>query len=564
MSGLDGPDEAERSRAMRIYIAQMNPVVGDLAGNTARIRAAYEDGVHAGAEIVVLPELSLTGYPPRDLLDKEPFIDAALRARDELAATTESTALVFGCVTRNSSMVGKPLFNTAIVAQSGGIIAEQAKRLLPTYDIFDELRYFEPGTAGSVIELFGRRVAVSICEDLWFAHRADGRQLYALDPLESLVQERCDVLLNLSASPFNVGKRHLRHEVFARVAAKYAMPIVYVNQVGGNDELLFDGSSMVLNASGQTVFCAPSFEEHGSLVPLDGPVCEPPDALSEEEEIAGALTLGLRDYVRKCGFRDVVLGLSGGIDSAVAATLAVDALGAEHVTGISMPSRFSSSGSVEDARLLAENLGIRFLVQPIEGIFDTYSEALATMFRADRFTVTHENVQARIRGNLLMAWSNETGAMVISTGNKSELAVGYCTLYGDMAGGLSILGDVYKTMVYRLAQWLNRDGERIPVSSITKPPSAELRPNQTDQQSLPPYEVLDAILKWYVEEWEEVEAIAARGFDRQLVERIARLVDGNEFKRAQSAPTIRITTKAFGSGRQMPIAQGWTRTRGGN
>jgi NAD+ synthase (glutamine-hydrolysing) len=550
---------------MRIYIAQLNLTVGDLSQNEELIRRAYRRGAAAGAEVVVVPELAVTGYPPRDLLERESFVAASLSVRDGLARMTEETALVFGCITRNASSVGKPLHNAAIVAQNGAVVLAQAKRLLPTYDIFDERRYFEPGTGGGVVELQGKRVGISICEDLWFEHHVPGRRLYATDPLESLAGRRCELLINLSASPFNVRKRHLRHDVFGRVAQKHRIPIVYVNQVGGNDELLFDGSSVVFDERGAPAFCARSFAEDEAMVTVGGTASagEQLVAMSDEEEIAAALTLGLRDYVHKCGFRDVVLGLSGGIDSAVAATLAVDALGSARVTGISMPSPFSSGGSVADAEALAANLGIRCHPYPIEQIFRAYTDALARMFGHDRFTLAHENVQARVRGNLLMAWSNETAAMVLSTGNKSELAVGYCTLYGDMAGGLAVLGDVYKTMVYRVARWLNRGGERIPLASIEKPPSAELRPEQTDQETLPPYDVLDAILNLYIEEAQDVAAIVARGFDRALVERIVGLVDGNEFKRCQAAPTIRVTTKAFGSGRQMPIAQGWTRSRFG-
>ena len=548
---------------MDVYIAQLNLTVGDLTGNEELIRRAYRRGADAGASIVVVPELAVTGYPPRDLLERESFVEASLSVRDRLARMTGETALVFGCIARNESPVGKPLHNAAIVAQNGGVVLEQAKRLLPTYDIFDELRYFEPGTGGGVLELQGKRVGVSICEDLWFEHHVPGRRLYATDPMEALRAADCELLINLSASPFNLGKRRLRHQLFGRIAARHRIPIVYVNQVGGNDELLFDGSIVVFDDGGAPAFCARSFAEDEAMVMVGGipGAAGHLAAMSDEEEIAAALTLGLRDYVHKCGFREVVLGLSGGIDSAVAATLAVDALGAAAVTGMSMPSPFSSAGSISDAEALAANLGIRCLSCPIDPIFRAYTEALQPMFGHDRFTLTHENVQARARGNLLMAWSNETGAMVISTGNKSELAVGYCTLYGDMAGGLAVLGDVYKTMVYRLAQWLNRGGERIPLASIGKPPSAELRPDQTDQETLPPYEVLDGILSLYIEQGEGIAAIAARGFDRALVQRIAGLVDSNEFKRSQAAPTIRVTTKAFGTGRQMPIAQGWTRSR---
>src|SRR5436190_19581749 len=544
---------------MKIYIGQINPTIGALSSNAELIRRAYDEGVQAGADIVMVPELAVVGYPPRDLLDREVFVNAALEIRDALASMTGPTALIFGTVTCNQSWCGKPFHNTAVVAQNGRIVLEQIKALLPTYDVFDELRYFEPSTTVQTIDLGGRRVGVSICEDFWFDDEVLGTKLYCNNPVDQLARQGAEVLLNISASPFNAGKRKARYELFARIARRYDVPMVYVNQIGGNDELLFDGSSIVLDRTGQTIYCAPAFEESGALVHLHGSPCESVLALGKEEEIARGLILGLRDYIRKCGFKDVVIGLSGGIDSAVTAAIAVEALGPENVTGIAMPSKFSSQGSIDDARALAENLGISFHVAPIDEIYQPYERAIDDLFGVEKFDTTNENVQARIRGNILMAWSNRTGAMVVSTGNKSEMAVGYCTLYGDMAGGLALLGDVYKTMIYRVAAWLNREREVIPQASITKPPSAELRPNQTDQDTLPPYEILDGILKLYIEEWKEVDEIAAAGYDRALVEKILRAVDTNEFKRRQAAPTIRVSSKAFGSGRQMPIAQRWRR-----
>lgn len=544
---------------MNIYLGQINPTVGALQANADKIRRVYADGVAAGADVVMVPELAVTGYPPRDLLDRDVFIRAALDVRDSLAAMTGETPLIFGCITRNEGWCGKPVHNTAVVAQGGRVVHEQHKCLLPTYDVFDELRYFEPGCSPKAIELAGRRVGVLICEDFWFDDEILGKKLYCGNPVDDLARQGVDVILNISASPFNAGKRKARYDIFSAIARRYGVPLVYVNQVGGNDELLFDGSSIVLNAKGETIYCAPAFVEHGALVSLQGERCDSVLSLPQDEEIGRALIMGLRDYIAKCGFRDVVVGLSGGIDSAVTAAIAVEALGAEHVTGIAMPSQFSSPGSIDDARELADNLGIDFHLVPINAIYQPYERAFGDLFDNDTFDTTNENVQARIRGNLLMAWSNRTGAMVVSTGNKSELAVGYCTLYGDMAGGLALLGDVYKTTIYRMARWLNRERAVIPESSITKPPSAELRPNQTDQDSLPPYEVLDGILKLYIEEWKEVDAIAAAGYDRELVARILKLVDTNEFKRRQAAPTIRVSMKAFGSGRQMPIAQRWRR-----
>jgi len=544
---------------MKIFLGQINPTVGALQSNAELIRRTYDDGVKAGADVVMVPELAVTGYPPRDLINRQIFISAALEVRDALAAMTGKTALVFGCITRNEDWCGKPLHNTAVVAQNGRIVHEQHKCLLPTYDVFDELRYFEPGKGGKAIELAGARVGISICEDFWFDDEIHGTKLYCNNPIDDLARQNVEVILNISASPFDAGKRRSRYGVFSEIAKRYRVPLVYVNQIGGNDELLFDGSSIVIDAEGETIFCAPAFEEHSSLIELRGERCESVLALADDEEIGRALILGLRDYIRKCGFKDVVVGLSGGIDSAVTAALAVEALGAEHVTGIAMPSQFSSQGSIDDARALAGNLGIAFHVVPIQPVYEPYHTAFTDLFGVDTFDTTNENVQARIRGNLLMAWSNRTGAMVLSTGNKSELAVGYCTLYGDMCGGLALLGDVYKTMVYRVARWLNREHAVIPESSITKVPSAELRPNQTDQDTLPPYDVLDGILKLYIEEWKEVDEIVASGFERELVERILKLVDTNEFKRRQAAPTIRVSSKAFGNGRQMPIAQRWRR-----
>ena len=548
---------------MKIFIGQINPTVGALTSNAELIRRVYDNGVRAGADVVMVPELAVTGYPPRDLIDRDVFIDAALEVRDALATMTGRTTLIFGCITRNTHWCGKRAHNTAVVAQDGKVIFEQHKTLLPTYDVFDELRHFEPAKSHAVVELHGVPVGISICEDFWYDDEIRGTRIYCDNPVDQLARQGAKLLLNISASPFNAGKRKARYDIFSAIAKRYDAPLVYVNQIGGNDELLFDGSSIVIDAQGETVYCAPAFVEHESLVTVEGPRCESVLALKKEEEIGLALTLGLRDYIRKCNFKDVVIGLSGGIDSAVTAAIAVDALGAEHVTGIAMPSRFSSQGSIDDARALATNLGIAFHVTPIDDIYKPYEKTFLELFKEDRFDITNENVQARIRGNLLMAWSNRTGAMVLSTGNKSELAVGYCTLYGDMCGGLALLGDVYKTMVYRVAEWINRDREIIPRSTITKPPSAELRPNQTDQDSLPPYETLDGILKLYIEQWKEVEEIAAEGFDRELVARILKLVDTNEFKRRQAAPTIRVSSKAFGGGRQMPIAQRWRREPAG-
>jgi NAD+ synthetase len=544
---------------MKVFIGQINSTVGALARNAELIRRAYAEGVQAGADVVLVPELAVTGYPARDLLDRPYFIKSALEIRDSLAAMTGDTTLIFGCPIPNTHWCGKPLHNAAIIARNGKIVLEQKKMLLPTYDVFDELRYFEPGTEVHLVEIAGRKVGVSVCEDFWFDDEALGKKLYCANPVDDLARQGAEVLLNISASPFNAGKRRARWEIFSSIAARYQVPLVYVNQVGGNDELLFDGSSIVFDETGQTIFCAPAFEEHYTMVQLQGSPCEMILSLGDDEEIGRGLILGLGDYMRKVGFEKVVIGLSGGIDSALTAAIAVEALGASRVTGISMPSQFSSQHSIDDARTLAKNLGIAFHTVPIADIYAPYEKATDALFGEHKFDTTNENIQARIRGNLLMAWSNRTGAMVISTGNKSEMAVGYCTLYGDMAGGLSLLADVYKTTIYRIARWINREREIIPESTMTKAPSAELRPNQTDQDTLPPYDVLDGILKLYIEEWKEVDEIAAAGFDRALVTRVLTMVDRAEFKRRQAAPTIRVSSKAFGSGRDMPIAQQWRR-----
>src|SRR3954470_6806453 len=388
---------------MKIYIAQLNPTVGALAANAELIRAAYAEGVGAGADVVLVPELAVTGYPPRDLLDRDIFVDAALRTRDELAAMTGDVTLVFGCITRNASWCGKPLHNAAIAARNGKIIIEQHKSLLPTYDVFDELRYFEPGRSVGVVEIAGVKAGIAICEDFWFDDEILGTKIYCRNPIDELARQGAQVILNISASPFNSGKRRARYELFSRIATRYDVPLAYVNQVGGNDELLFDGSSIVIDAKGQTIFCAPAFEERSTLVQLHGSPCESVLMLPIDAEIGAALILGLRDYIRKCGFRDVVVGLSGGIDSAVTAAIAVEALGAEHVTGIAMPSQFSSQGSIDDERALVENLGIAFYVVPIADLYSPYLNAFKNLFGVEKFDITNENVQARIRGNILMA-----------------------------------------------------------------------------------------------------------------------------------------------------------------
>ena len=539
---------------MKIVLAQVNTRVGDFAGNVARLREAYAEGAAAGAEIVVAPELAMTGYPPRDLLLKSGFIEGNLAALDELAGHVGEAALVVGYVGMNEKQPGRVATNAVALIQNGKIIATRTKTLLPTYDVFDEDRYFEPSTENAPVELNGRRIGLTICEDVWNDEDFWDDRRYRANPVESLVEEGAEVLINISASPWHLGKNQVRQAMLENTVTKVRRPLVYCNAVGGNDELIFDGGSLALNAEGRAMGCAPYFAEAVTLVDLSGSPVE----LAAPTDVAmlqDGLVLGVRDYLGKCGFQSAVIGLSGGIDSAVTAAIAVDALGAENVRGISMPSQYSSAGSLDDSEALAKNLGIQYDVVPIEAGFETMKDSLAPLFGDRAEDVTEENLQARLRGQILMALSNKFGSLVLTTGNKSELAVGYCTLYGDMCGGLAVISDVPKTMVYELASWINRVREIIPEATITKPPSAELRPDQKDEDSLPPYEVLDAILERYVVASESVEEIIAADFDAETVRRIARLIDLNEYKRRQAAPGLKVTSKAFGVGRRIPVAQ---------
>jgi NAD+ synthase (glutamine-hydrolysing) len=540
---------------MRLALLQLNPTVGALDENAARIRAAVRAA--GDVDLAITPEMSLTGYPPRDLLLHRAFVDRSREVLEELARDLSGAPPVLvGVPVANPAPDGRPLFNTAALLRHGRVEAEFHKALLPSYDVFDEDRYFEPGPGGEVLALGGRRLAVSICEDIWNDRAFWRRRRYHLDPVEEARRAGADLLVNLSASPFAVGKQALRERMLATLAAHRAMPVVYVNQVGGNDDLVFDGRSLVVRADGTLLARAPAFEEATLVVDIDAGGAVAPSADPPEEEIYRALVLGTRDYTRKCRFERVILGLSGGIDSALTAAVAVEALGAAKVLGVLMPSPFSSAGSVEDARELAARLGIATCLLPIGGIMQAFDETLADVFAGRPRDVTEENIQARIRGNLLMALSNKLGALLLTTGNKSELAVGYCTLYGDMSGGLAVIADVPKTMVYRIARWLNARRPVIPEAILRKPPSAELRPNQTDQDSLPPYDVLDAILERHVEHHESLEQIVEAGFDPDTVRHVLRMVRAAEFKRRQAAPGLKVTDRAFGSGWRMPIARG--------
>jgi NAD+ synthase (glutamine-hydrolysing) len=544
---------------MKIGFAQINPTVGDLRGNFEKIAGAYDQLARAGADIVIAPELAVTGYPPQDLVFKSRFVPENLAVLDELQKRLKKPALLVGFVDRNEGR-GKPFHNAAALLQAGEPLQKTHKSLLPTYDVFDEDRYFEPAREIAPLNFRGHRIGVTICEDIW-TERYLPRPFYDVDPVRALVTQEAEMILNVSASPFSLRKPAIRREMISGLAGTYQRPIFYCNAVGGNDQLVFDGNSIAVNARGQLLALLPAFEEASVIVDsesMPGPEIASADIV---QELYAALRLGLRDYLAKCGFKSAVLGLSGGIDSAVVAAIAVDALGANNVTGVSMPSQFSSRGSVLDALALAKNLGIQCVQIPIADAFAVFKAQFKEVFAGRTEDATEENMQARLRGMTLMALSNKFGHIVLSTGNKSELAVGYCTIYGDMAGGLAVISDVPKTMIYELARFINSEasregkGEIIPASTIEKPPSAELRPNQKDQDTLPPYDVLDAILRLYVEDNLSVAEIVAQGFDEKTVRWVQRRVDLNEYKRAQAAPGLKVTSRAFGVGRRMPIAQ---------
>jgi len=546
---------------MKIALAQYNPIVGDIAGNTERMGRFIDRAAAAKADLVVFGELSVLGYPPRDLLGKERFVAESVAAAESLAKRCQNIAAMIGYVRPAPSGRGRLLQNVAALLEGGRICHVHVKTLLPSYDVFDETRYFQPGPQPQCVEVAGKKIGLSICEDLWDAV-ALGRELYGTDPVTTLVQAGAEILINMAASPYHTGKAVLREELFTRQAAGAKAPIVYVNQVGGNDELLFDGVSCVFTPQGELLGRAKSFEEDLLVVDTEGPPGRIEPLGEEMARLSAALKMGLRDYIRKCGFQKVVLGLSGGIDSAVVATLAADALGPENVTALAMPGRYSSTHSLTDARALAENLGVAYRVVEIEPMHAVFEKQLAAELEGGRLDVADENIQARIRGAIVMAFSNAFGHVPLATGNKSELSCGYCTLYGDMCGGLAPVGDVLKTVLYRLAEQLNTEAgrQRIPASTLTKPPSAELKPGQTDQDKLPPYALLDEILRRYIEQDQTTEEILAEGFDPQGVDRVVRMVDAAEYKRKQAAPVLKVTPRAFGTGRRMPIAQRYNTT----
>jgi NAD+ synthase (glutamine-hydrolysing) len=563
---------------VRIALAQINPTIGDFSGNTLKIREFYDRAAEQGAELVIFPELAICGYLPGDLLEKNSFLKHCENVLQEIAALTageDKPAVLCGTPLRCDTQAGKRARNVAALLEDGEVKFLQQKALLPFYDVFDEQRYFEPARSQTLTLVKGHPVAITVCEDAWNDKMFWPRRFYPVDPVEELMKqwealpphlgaER--IILNISSSPYWHGKMETRRKMLQALATRHRAVVVIVNQVGANDSLIFDGSSFAVNAGGQLMAQAKSFAEDlvvfdttqpasSQVDDLESPVAEVAGSPLDTAQTWDALVLGTRDYVRKCGFRKAIIGLSGGIDSALVAAIAVEALGAENVQGVGMPSEFSSEGSVSDAEALAKNLGIAFSLLPVREIYDRFTETLAESFAGTGFGLAEENLQPRIRGTLLMALSNKTGGLVLTTGNKSEMAVGYCTLYGDMVGALAVIGDVYKTEVYALSRYANRAGEMIPESTLTKPPSAELRPGQKDTDSLPPYEVLDPMLRAYVEEYESAEEIAAKqGVDATLVRSVIKLVERSEYKRQQAAPVLKVSKKSFGMGRRFPIA----------
>ncbi|TRU21354.1 MAG: NAD+ synthase [Microcystis aeruginosa Ma_SC_T_19800800_S464] len=551
---------------MRIAIAQLNPIVGDIEGNAQRILEAAQTAFNQGSELLLTPELSLCGYPPRDLLLNMGFVEKMSQQLQLLSQQLpEKLAVLVGFVEKNPSATvrgEKPLFNSIALLKSQEIKQIFTKRLLPTYDVFDEDRYFASGKESQYFQLTENnvKIGVTICEDVWNDEQFWGQRQYAVNPIADLANLGVDLIVNLSASPYSVGKQKLRESLLSHSATRYNLPIVYVNQVGGNDDLIFDGDSVAFNRQGEVIYRAQAFTSSLELIEFNQdllPAFIHPLPVDEDEEIYQALVLGVRDYVQKCGFKRVIFGLSGGIDSSLVAAIATDALGKENVLAVMMPSPYSSDHSISDAVALVNNLGIKSEQLAIKEIMTAYDQLLDGLFAGTDFGIAEENLQSRIRGNLLMALSNKFGHLLLSTGNKSEIAVGYCTLYGDMNGGLAVIADVPKTRVYSLCRWLNRHGEIIPLNVINKAPSAELKPNQKDQDSLPPYEILDAILALLIDRHQSAEQIIAAGFEAEIVQKVIKLVKNAEFKRKQAPPGLKISDRAFGTGWRMPIASRW-------
>ncbi|MBL7180168.1 MAG: NAD+ synthase [Desulfobacterales bacterium] len=549
---------------MKIALAQINPIIGEFNHNFSRIMHFVGEAVKLSCDLVVFSELSITGYPPRDLLERNDFIDANLACLERLMASVRGIGVICGFVDKNPAEEGNVLFNSSVLFENGKILHKVYKQLLPTYDIFDERRYFEPGSQSSVYAYKDHRIGLTICEDAWNDKDIFKHRIYSIDPVAQLVQAGADLVINVAASPFYLGHTEFRWNMFKTMACKYKVPFVYANQVGGNDSILFDGLSTAFDKNGIMAARARDFEE--DFMVFDSKASEfSPDSLhpvsgSDIESILRALVMGTRDYVTKCGFSKVVVGLSGGIDSALTAAIAVKALGLENVSGVFMPSRYTSKENHEDTVKLSENLGIAYIQIPIDSMFKEFLRFISPDFKERNVGITEQNIQARIRGTILMALSNKYGSLVLSTGNKSELAVGYCTLYGDMTGGLAVISDVPKTTVYDLARFINQDKEYIPQRIIDKIPSAELKPDQSDQDDLPPYEVLDSILKGYIEGFKSANQLIQMGFDQSTVEDVISRVDRNEYKRHQAAPGLKVTSKAFGYGRRYPLAQRYTNT----
>jgi NAD+ synthase/NAD+ synthase (glutamine-hydrolysing) len=546
---------------VKLSLAQINPTIGDFRGNVRKIVDVSLASQRQGADLVIFPEMAVCGYPPADLLEKTSFLERAQQAVEEISERVTANhpiAVLCGCPTPAPSSSGKRVMNSAMLLRNGRVEFIQSKMLLPYYDVFDEQRYFAPAARQVLYEMAGERIAITICEDAWNDKNFWPQRLYPVDPVENLIHQGATLIVNLSASPYYRDKREMRRAMLAAIARRHRIPVAMVNQVGGNDSLIFDGSSLVLDENGDTIAQAKSFQEDLLFVDLSSGFPSVPTSKHDEDAaVYDALVLGTRDYVRKCGFSKAIVGLSGGIDSALVATIATEALGAENVLGVGMPSEYSSQGSIEDARQLAQHLGIQWELIPINDIFQRHLQALQPILKTYPPDITEENLQSRIRGALLMALSNKLGALVLTTGNKSEMSTGYCTLYGDMVGALAVIADVYKTCVYRLARYANRNREIIPESTLIKPPSAELRPGQQDTDSLPPYDVLDPILEAYVERYQTAEAIvqaSPRPLDIELVRSILRMVERSEYKRQQAAPVLKVTQKSFGVGRRFPIA----------
>jgi len=544
---------------MKITIAQMNPTVGDIQGNFSKIEQGLLQATKDMADLIVFPELFITGYPPKDLLERRWFLDQIQNVLDDtvsLSKRTRGTGILLGFPAKGDSCTGKKLHNSAVLIFDGKILFTQHKSLLPTYDVFDEARYFDQAPEVKLVSFKGERLGISICEDAWNDPVFwPGSVMYSFDPIESMAQQGVSFFINISASPFTIGKEGTRFKLIAGHAKKHRVPFLYVNQVGGNDDLIFDGRSLFVDSDGRPVHVFPAFRERVSTIDTRGSAVDTRYVPQEQiESVYEALVLGMNDYMRKCGFEKAVVGLSGGIDSSVTACLATRALGKENVLGIAMPSPYSSRGSIEDTKRLVRNLGMPLKIIPISGVLESYLKTLEDHFTGTEPDITEENLQARIRGNILMAFSNKFDYLVLSTGNKSELAVGYCTLYGDMSGGLAVISDVPKTMVYELARYINRRREIIPREVIEKAPSAELKPDQKDQDTLPPYQILDKILYYLIEEGSGADEIVGKGFDPETVHWVSRIVARNEYKRNQAAPGLKVTSKAFGVGRRWPIA----------